>query len=153
MKKLALLIFAILILGCGTEKPVVEEPEPVIEAHPPTVALGERFRVEIQPPQLVGGSVQDGQNNADPDLLNAAGIRFDFDEKLKMHKIDLLLDGTPLPWAGTGLSDRVTQTVTLTAVAGAEMQLDTEYVIKMYVQDLSCHSSRFEIRFRTMSVP
>ena len=152
MKKLALLMFTILILGCGTETPVAEE-SPVIEAHPPTVALGEHFRVEIQPPQLVGGSVRVGEDNVDPERLNGAGIRFDFDEKLKMHKIDLLLDGTPLPWAGTGLSDRVTQTVTLTAVAGAEMQLDTEYVIKMYVQDLSYHSSRFEIRFRTMPEP
>ena len=153
MKKLALLIFAILILGCGTETTVVEEPPPIIEEPSPVVLSGEHFRIEIQPPQLVGGSVRDGENNADPEQLNAAGIRFDFDEKLKMHKIDLLLDGTPLPWAGTGLSDRVTQTVTLTAVAGAEMQFDTEYVIKMYVQDLACHSSRFEIRFRTKPKP
>ena len=153
MKKLALLIFAILILGCGTETPVVEEPEPVIEAHPPTVALGEHFRVEIQPPQLLWGSVQGGEENVDPVRLTVAGIRFDFDEDLKMYKIDLLHDGKPLPWTGTGLSDRITQTVTLTAVAGAELQFDTEYVIKGYVQDLSCHSSRFEIRFRTMPVP
>ena len=31
MKKLALMMFALLILGCGTEKPAVEEPEPVVE--------------------------------------------------------------------------------------------------------------------------
>ena len=160
MKKLAPLMFTIMILGCGTETTVVEEPPPIVQEPPPivqepspVVVSGEHFRIDIQPPQLVGGSVRAGEDNVDPERLNGAGIRFDFDEKLKMHKIDLLLDGTPLPWAGTGLSDRVTQTVTLTAVAGAEMQLDTEYVIKMYVQDLSCHSSRFEIRFRTMSVP
>ena len=37
MKKLVLLMFAILILGCDTETPVVEEPEPVIEEPPPVV--------------------------------------------------------------------------------------------------------------------
>ena len=154
MKKLAsLLIFATLILGCGTEKPVVEETEPVIATHAPTVASGEHLRLDIEPPHIMGGSVQDGENNVDPIAITVGGIRFDFNENLKMRKVDILHDGKPLPWTGTGLVERVTQTVTLTAVAGAELQFDTEYVIKGYVQDLGCHRSRFEIRFRTKPKP
>ena len=154
MKKLALLlIFATLILGCGTEKPVVEETEPVIEAHAPTVASGEHLRLDIAPPQILFATVWDGQDDVDPIAITVGGIRFDFDESLKMRKVDILHDGKPLPWIGTGLVERVTQTVTLTAVAGAELQFDTEYVIKGYVQDLSCHRSRFEIRFRTKPKP
>ena len=153
MKKLAPLMFAIMILGCGTETTVVEEPPLIVQEPPPIVVSGEQFRIDIQPPQLVGGSVGAGDENVDPVRLTVAGIRFDFDEDLKMHKVDILHDGRPLPWTGTGLSERVTQTVTLTAVAGEELQFDTEYVIKFYVQDLSCHSSRFEIRFRTMPKP
>ena len=51
MKKLALFLFAILILGCDTETPVVEEPEPIIQEHTPTAASGERFRFSGDVPQ------------------------------------------------------------------------------------------------------
>ena len=153
MKKLALLMFAILILGCGTETTVIEEPPPTIEEPSPVVVSGENFRLDIRPPQLVEGSVQDGEENVDPARLNGARIRFDFDENLKLHKIDILHDGKSLDWTGTGLSDRVTRTLTLTVIAGKELQFDTEYVIKIYVQDGACASSRFDIRFRTMPEP
>ena len=153
MKKLALLILAIMILGCGTETTVVEEPPPIIEEPSPVMVLGEHFRLDIEPPQLVGGSVRDGENNVDPERLNGAGISFAFDENLKLHKIDILHDGKSLGWTGTGLSDRATRTLTLTVIAGKELQFDTEYVIKIYVQDSVCATSRFEIRFRTMPEP
>ena len=153
MKKLALLILAIMILGCGTETTVVEEPPPIIEEPSPVVVSGEHFRLDIRSPQLVGGSVRDGDENVDPERLNAAGISFAFDENLKLHKIDILHDGKSLGWTGTGLSDRVTKTLTLTVIAGKELQFDTEYVIKIYVQDNVCATSRFEIRFRTMPEP
>ena len=146
MKKLALLIFAALILGCGTETPVVEE-------RTLTVTSGEHLRIDILV-SIIFQSVWDGQDNVDPVPINAGGLRFDFDEDLKMHKVDFLLEGKqPLHWTGTGLSDHVTSTVTLTPIAGQELQFDTEYVIKMYVQDLACHGFRFEIRFRTMPEP
>ena len=153
MKKLALLIFTTLILGCDTETPVVEEPPPIIEEPSPVVVSSEHFRLDIDKPQIAGANVDDGENNVDPEPINAAGLRFDFNESLKLHKIDLLHDGKSLGWIGTGLSERVTVTLILTAVAGKELQFDTEYVIKIYVQDLSCHSSRFEIRFRTKPKP
>ena len=153
MKRLALLMFAILILGCDTETPVVEGPPPIIEEPSPVVASGEHFRLDIEAPQLVASPVDDGDADADPEPLNAGGFRFDFNERLKLHKIDILHDGKSLRWTGTGLFERVTDSVILTAIAGKELQFDTEYVIKIYVQDLSCHSSRFEIRFRTMPAP
>lgn len=152
MKKLVLLMLAILILGCGTETPVVEKPEPIIEEHTPTVASGENFRIDIHL-AVVFCSVWDGQDNVDPEPLNAKGIVFKFDEDLKMRKVDFLLEGKPLHWTGTGLSDHVAPTVILTPNADEELQFDTEYVIKMYIQDLACHSFRFEIRFRTKPKP
>ena len=153
MKKLALLMFAILILGCDTETPVVEGPPPIIEEPSPVVASGEHFRLDIDFPALVAGNVTDGDADVDPERINADGFRFDFHENLKLHKIAILHDGKPLPWIGTGIMDFVTQTVIASPVAGQELQFDTEYVIKIYVQDLTCHSSRVEIRFRTKPKP
>ena len=146
MKKLAILMCAILILGCGTETTVVEQPSPI-------VVSGEHLRIDIDKPQLIAGSVRDGEINVDPELINAAGLRFDFHENLKLRKVDFFREGEPLNWLGTGLSDHVTPTVILIPFAGMELQFDTEYVIKMYVQDLACISSRVEIRFRTMPKP
>ncbi len=152
MKKLALLIFATLILGCGTETPVVEEPEPVIEKPSPVVASGEHFRLDIHL-GIIFSNVWDLEDNVDPEEINAGGIIFKFDEDLKMRKVDFLREGEPLNWIGTGLSDHVAPTVTLTPIAGQELQFDTEYLIKMYLQDLACHSFRFKIRFRTRPKP
>ena len=151
MKKLSLLMFVILILGCGTETSVVEESEPIIEEHIPAVASGERLRVDIDL-QIIFATVWDGQDDVDPELANR-GLRFDFDEDLKMRKVDFLCEGKPLNWIGTGLWDNVTSTVNLNPIADQELQFDTEYVIQMYVQDLACHSFRFEIRFRTKPKP
>ena len=58
MKKLSLLMFTILILGCGTETPVaeepesvVEEPEPVIEKPPPVVVEAKHLMPDhVAPP-------------------------------------------------------------------------------------------------------
>ena len=152
MKKLALLIFATLTLGCGTETPVVEEPEPAIEEHTPAVASGENFRLDIDL-GIIFSTVWHLQENVDPEQINMGAIVFKFDEDLKMRKVDFLREGKPLWWAGTGLSDHVSPVVLLTPIAGQELQFDTEYLIKMYVQDLACHSFRFEIRFRTKPKP
>ena len=131
----------------------IERPAPVRQQQTPVVPLGAHLRIDISPPQILFATVWDGQDDVDPIAITVGGIRFDFDENLKMRKVDILHDGKSLPWTGTGLVEHVTQTVTLTAVAGAELQFDTEYVIKMCVQDLSCHSSKFEIRFRTKPKP
>ena len=66
MKKLSLLMFAIL-LGCGTETPIVEEPEPVIEEPPPVVMENE----PIGHPLVAKGTVKHGEMNVDPEPLNS----------------------------------------------------------------------------------
>ena len=153
MKKIALLIFAILILGCGTETPIVEEPPAVVEAPSSVVASGSFPRFSDDEPQIVLGTVFGGEDNVDPVPINAAGFRFDFDEDLRLHKIAILLDGEPLIWNPIGITHDVTDVVRLEATGGQDLQFDTEYVIKIYVQDLACNSSRFEIRFRTKPQP
>ena len=153
MKKLALLMFAFLIFGCGTETPVVEGPEPIIEEPTPVVASGEHFRLDRVDLQIVSGTVWDGDADGDPEAINAAGFRFDFNKDLKLHKIAILLDGENLFWQPFDMTHQVTDIVTLTPIAGHELEFDTEYVIKMYVQDLGCQSFRSEIRFRTKPKP
>ena len=50
MKKMSILIVAILILGCETETPMVEQPLSISEAPSPVAASGEHFRVDIVEP-------------------------------------------------------------------------------------------------------
>ena len=85
MKKMSLLIFAILMLGCETETPVVEEPLSIIETPSPVAASGEHLRVDIAEPTIAWGTVSHGEVDVDPELLHA-GIRFGFDEDLKLYK-------------------------------------------------------------------
>ena len=146
MKKLSFFLFAILILGCTTETPVIEE-------HTPTVASAERFRFSGGEPQLVLGTVWDGENNVDPVPINAGGFLFGFDGPLKLYKIAIFHDGKNLDWHPLDITHNGTESVRLTPIAGQELQFDTEYVIKMYVQDIGCQSSRFEIQFWTMPEP
>ena len=85
------------MLGCGTEtpvveKPIVEEPEPVIEELSLIAASGQHLRVDIVEPKIAWGTVSHGEVDVDPHPLHA-GIRFGFDEDLKLYKIDLRLDG------------------------------------------------------------
>ena len=153
MRKLALLIFATLILGCGTETPVVEEPEPVINELPPTVASGEYFRIDIADLVMEWGTVWDGEDDVDPAPLNQVGIQFGFNKDLRLYKIDILHDGKSLFWVPKNIVEDITSTVTATPLLGLELEFDTEYVVKIYAQDLSCRASHFEVRFRTMPEP
>ena len=153
MKKLALVMFAILILGCGTETPVVKETEPVIEEPTPTVVSGEHLRLDIVDPAIIFGTVRDGEDNVDPERINAHGLRFDFDEELKLFKITIWHDGEPLSWVPDDITELGVPTVTASPVFGQELQFDTEYVVKIYGQNLACRGFHLEIRFRTMPEP
>ena len=156
MKKMSLLIFAILMLGCETETPVVEQPLSIIEAPSPVAASGEHLRVDIVEPTIMWGTVSDGDADVDPGPLHA-GIRFDFDENLKLYKIDLRLDGgQSLGWLPRGVVDDkdIGDRIEMIPAADSQMlEFDTAYVITLYVQDLSCWSSKFRIRFRTKPKP
>ena len=157
MKKLALLMLAILILGCGTETTVVEEPKPVIEEPSLIVTSGEHFRIDISEPQIVSGPAIGGGIDVDPQPLNVAGFFFVFDEDLKLYRADLRLkDGESLGWLPQGIVDRqnIGPFVRLQPFAGAPLlEFDTEYEINIFAQDLACYTSEHVIPFRTMPEP
>ena len=102
MKRLALLMLATLIFGCGTEtpvteEPVIEEPEPVVEEPEPVIEKPPLVMVEakhlmpgnIAPPQIEAGSVFDGDVDVDPEPLNRHGILFNFTENFDFYVADI----------------------------------------------------------------
>ena len=157
MKKLSILIVAILILGCETETPVVEEPLSIIEAPSPIAASGEHFRVDISEPQIVSSTIDDGEVGVDPELLLAIGIEFEFDENLKLYKIDIRLDGgKSLGWLPRGVVDDkdIGRRIRIRPAPDSPLlEFDTAYVIGLYVQDLGCWSTNELLRFRTKPKP
>ena len=156
MKKMSILIVAILILGCETETPMVEQPLSIIEAPSPVAASGEHFRVDIVEPEIVWSTIDLGEVGVDPNLLHV-GIEFQFDEDLKLYKIDLRLDGgQSLGWLPRGVVDDkdIGQRIWLIPAPDSPMlEFDTAYVIGLYVQDLSCWSTKVQWPFRTKPKP
>ena len=162
MKKLALLILTALILGCGTEtpvteEPVMEEPEPAIEEPLPVVVEAKHLMLgNIAPPQIETGSVFDGDVDVDPEPLNRHGIVFNFTEPLNLFLIEISLEGKNLGWLPHGV---VTYIVARNGIgqsikmqrqrADHALEYDTEYVIEMYVQGRACNGGWRQIRFRT----
>lgn len=161
MKKLALLMLAILILGCGTEtpvveEPVVEEPEPVIEEPPPIVMEDEHAMTEedAAPLKIVDGSVLDGDVNVDPEPLNRDGMVFEFTENLRFYAADILLGEKSLGWFPLDVVEdkfKPGKFASIEPMAHSQLlEHNTEYTIEMYVQeDRVCNGTRIEIRFRT----
>ena len=152
MKQLALFMFMLLILGCDTEVPVVEESELVIEELPLAVAQAAYF-IDVTPPIVTSATVDDGAADVDHIPINQHGFRFDFDRPLKLYRVDLRLDGgKSLGWRPRGVVDHENIGQTVLIVPAIESQLlkfDAEYVIVMFVQDHTCNYSNFQIRFRT----
>ena len=153
MKQLSLLMFAILILGCGTETPVVEEPEPVIE-EPPPVAMEHEYLIpdDVAPPQIAEGSVLDGDVNVDPEALNRDGIVFELNENLRFYAADILLGEKSLGWSPLDVVELWPFARLIEIMPMADSQLlahNTEYTIEIYAQDRACNGARIEIRFRT----
>lgn len=153
MKQLSLLMFAILVLGCGTETPVAEEPEPIIEEPPPVVMEDEHAMPEDStPPEIVAGSVLDGDVNVDPEALNQSGIVFELTEDLHFYAADVLLGEKSLGWSPLDVVDHrdLGNLVEITPMAGSQLlEYNTEYVIEMYVQDRVCNGTRIRIKFQT----
>ena len=71
MKKLALLMFTILILGCGNENPVSEPNEDLAEIQAIADQLSQAAAsLDISAPTITASSVTDGDTDVDPELLN-----------------------------------------------------------------------------------
>ena len=166
MKQLTLLMLAILILGCDTETPVVEEPaveepaveEPAVEEPPPVVMEGEHAMPEdTAPPQIVAGSVHDGDVNVDPEPLNRDGITFEFTENLRFYAAAILLEEKSLGWFPLDVVEGIFKPkgvvgkfASIEPMAHSQLlEHNTEYTIEMYVQDRVCNGTRIEIKFRT----
>ena len=149
MKKLSLLMFAILILGCGTETTVVEEPEPVIEEPEPVVMEEE----PIAPPQIVGGNVLDGDVDADSELLNRDGITLQFTEPLNMYTAEIWRESAELlDWSPRDVVDHWeigNQAHLMPTADSPLLEYDTEYTIVIYAQGFACNGTRTRIVFRT----
>ena len=171
MKKLSLLMFTILILGCGTEtpvaeepesvveepEPVIEKPEPVIEKPPPVVVEAKHLMPDhVAPPQIEAGSVFDGDVDVDPEPLNRHGIVYRFTEPLNLFLIEISLEGKNLRWRPHGVVTRrfggknIGQSIKIAPLfADQSLEYDTEYLIEMYVQGHACNGTWTQIRFRT----
>ncbi len=161
--KILLLILAILILGCGTDTEVVEEPfaeklSPVAEDPLSTV---EGNREDRSPPHIVRSDVLPEEPGADPVPLNPVplnrdGIFFEFDEDLGLFKADLLLDGESLKWSpraaltgdNIGSCIRMTRTVESTL-----LEYDKEYHIDIIFRDNEKLGHDTTIKFRTVPRP
>ena len=149
MKNLSLLMFAILILGCGTETPVVEEPEPVIEELPPVVMEEE----PIAPPQIVGGNVLDGEVDADPELLNRDGIIIEFTEPLSVYYVVFGRIAGELPnWSPRDIVDDwdIGNQIHLMPMEDSQLlEYNTEYWLQIYAQGSACNAVNTQMKFRT----
>ena len=141
----------------GTQRSTVEEPESVMQERLPAVPSGEHFRLDIDPPTLEWGDVEDGRHDVDPEPLNANGIRFGFDRDIRKYKIDLLRhEGENMDWLPAGLVDRenIGNEIKIMPAEGAPLlEFDTVYVIDIFVQDCCCWTNDFWITFRTKPKP
>lgn len=148
-------MFAILILGCGTQTPVVEEPEPVVEEPKPVIE--ETLPVvivdePIVPLQIAAGTVLDGDVDVDPEPLNQSGIVLKFTEDLDFYVADILLGAKSLGWFPLDVIDvrNITNCIHLTPMTGSELlKHNAEYTIEIYAQDLACNGTRIKVKFAT----
>ncbi len=97
------------------------------------------------PPQVISGTVADGDSDVDPQLLNAGGFRFDFDEEVRGNITIRPKDGKPLNW----IANIGGATMTLTAVAGGELKHGVVYVIHIEAINLIEEKIEFTITFKT----
>ena len=171
MKKLSLLMFAILILACDTETTVVDEPPTIVDEPPPAVMEEE----PIAPPQIVGGNVLDGRVDVttilplscpsfpcsqidgkvdvDPEPLNRDGIILEFTEPLSMYTVDLQRSrGGSLNWSPRDIVDgwELGNQVHLMPMEDSRLlEYNIKYVIEIYAQGFGCRDGKTTIIFRT----
>ena len=159
MKNL-IFVLAILILGCGTDKEVVEEPTAedadskifVVHEIGPTTK-GDHG--DPDPPQIINSNIypQNERVSFNPERLNKEGIFFDFNEDLHRFVVDLSHEGQSLDWiiSATRPGNDIGFTITLhPPVGGPFLEHRQEYLINLLVGDNSGDELELEIRFWTV---
>ena len=155
MKQLALMMFALLILGCGTEKPAVKAPEPVVEELAPVVIEDDPIP---QPEMIAEGTVKHGEVNVDPKPLNLSGFRFVFKELFYSQWVSLYdkkrgkyLWSWDSPHAHWWIETKVVVIELMDPLDPPRQPLeyDTDYEITIYTQNFDCDVSETVIQFRT----
>ena len=156
-----ILVLAILMLGCGTDTEVVEEPSPaaeesarvfvVYEVDPTTTG----DRSDPDPPRIIKSNIypQHERVSFNSDRLNKEGISFDFNEDLHRFVIDLSLDGESLGWHATAIrpGNAIGFSVTLTPpFNGPFLERRKEYLIDLLAADKTGNVLELEIQFWTI---
>ena len=160
--KYLLIVLAILMLGCGTDTAVVEEPPPVAEDTDTKVFVvheigptPEGARDDLDPPRIIKSNVypNDERDAYNPDQLNKDGIFFDFNEDLHRFVIDLSLDGESLGWIINAIrpGNDIGFSITLNPPAnGPFLERAKEYLINLNVGDTRGGALEIEIPLRTI---
>ena len=169
MKNL-LIVIAILMLGCGTDTEIVDEPTPIEEELP--LVKEEPLPVVEEPPPIpedhgepwtpeIIGSNLSLENwleagTFDPVTLNQDGIFFDFDTDLTLFKADLSHDGKPMGWLTRSIPPAKGIAFSIKMIRPADgsfLEHDKEYRIDVFVLAKNGEHLELEIRFRTTSKP
>ena len=144
MKKLTLLMLALLILGCSTEKPDVKEPvvEELMEDEP------------IPQPELIAeGTVKHGEVNVNPKLLNLSGFRFVLKEPVYDHWVSVYdkKRGKHLTWDSPQAHwCKETKVVLIERMHSRDLlEYNTDYEITIYTRNFDCDVVETVIQFRT----
>lgn len=161
--KYLLIVLAILMLGCGTDTEIVEEPPPVAEellpelpplVQDPAVPVGGHGGGD--PPHIVSTDVDPANSPFDLVPLNENGIFFEFDEDLGLFKADLSHDGKSLGWLPRDelTGDEIGSSITITPAAeGPFLEYHKEYHLDIHFEDNTKAGFKMVIKFQTIRKP
>ena len=100
---------------------------------------------DTTPPQIVNGTVANGEIKVAPILINAGGFRYDFDEPVTGSIKLLDGSGIALNW----IASVAGQTATLDRITGQKLLPESTYFIEIDAQDTAGNPSRIRIVFVT----
>ena len=100
---------------------------------------------DVDPPEIVSGTVEDGGTDIDPAPINVGGFQFDFSEDVT-GSVKLTDEaGADLNWTANVSG----QTATLMPVAGQELANETTYIVEIDVKDGAGNATTAKISFVT----
>ena len=125
------------------QPPTVNVHPPAITVQPPTVNV--LPPVDSTPPVILSGTVTHGEDNVNPDPINAAGFQFHFNESVT--GVIKLTDaaGVNLNW----FPNVAGPTATLIVFAGRELIRGETYTIEIAVADAAGNPTRRSLQFVT----